>query len=112
MTHSIFNQGQGTKPMLEMLFQIKSVGLVEPVPELKFDSERKWRFDFAWPDKKTALEIEGGIFNKGRHIRPQGFLKDLEKYNRATELGWKLYRVTPQMVSNGEAIALLERVLK
>lgn len=91
---------------------MKAVGLQEPVTEHRFDLSRRWRFDLAWPAHKVAVEIEGGVFSKGRHLRPQGFLNDLEKYNAATLAGWKLYRITPQMVSSGAALALIERALK
>lgn len=96
----------------ELLYQIQAVGLPPPVLELAFCEGRRWRFDLAWPDKRIALEIEGGIYSKGRHIRPDGYLKDLEKYNRATALGWRVFRTTPQLIGKGEALALLEKVLK
>lgn len=59
------------------------------VREHRFHSERKWRFDFAWPDQKVALEIEGW----GRHQTFDGYRKDCEKYNAATLLGWRVLRV-------------------
>ena len=31
---------------------------VEPVKEYLFHSTRKWRFDYAFPDSKIALEVE------------------------------------------------------
>ena len=67
-----------------------------PVPEqeLKFHDTRKWRFDYAWPKHKVALEVEGGIFSGGRHTRGVGFLKDMEKYNEAVLLGWRVFRVS------------------
>lgn len=84
-------------------------GLVEPVREHKFCLTRKWRIDLAWPEEKLAVEIEGGIWSRGRHIRPKGFLGDLEKYNSLCIAGWALLRVTPQQVRTGEALSLIER---
>jgi hypothetical protein len=50
----------------------------------------------------VALEVEGGVWTGGRHTRGAGFLKDVEKYNRAAVLGWRLLRVTPdKLVSFG-----------
>lgn len=60
--------------------------------EYKFNNNRKWRFDFALPEKKLAVEIDGGIWTNGRHVRGSGFLKDMEKLNSAVELGWKVLR--------------------
>lgn len=63
------------------------------------------------PIDRIAVEVEGGIWTGGRHTRPSGFLKDIEKYNEATRLGFSVYRVTPAMIKSGEAIALLRKVL-
>src|SRR5688572_10984501 len=72
-----------------------AAGLPEPTPEHRFSPPRKWRFDFAWPDHRVALEVEGGAFTRGRHTRGAGFVKDMEKYNTATLAGWRVLRVTP-----------------
>ena len=53
-----------------------------------------WRLDFAWPTQMIALEVEGGVWTRGRHVRPAGFLGDVAKYNAATMQGWRLLRVT------------------
>ena len=66
-----------------------------PVSELKFHEKRKWRLDFAWPEYKLALEVEGGIHTGGRHTRGVGFTKDMEKYNELTRMGWRLIRCSP-----------------
>ncbi len=63
--------------------------------EVKFDNDRKFRFDFAIQDKKIAIEIEGGIYTNGRHTRGAGFEKDMEKYNLAIQNGWVVLRYTP-----------------
>lgn len=73
----------------------KAHGLPEPVTEYKFHDVRRWRFDYAWPTHKIALEIEGGIWTGGRHTRGKGFIADLEKYNTASSIGWRIFRITP-----------------
>ena len=84
----------------------KAMGVPRPVPELVFAKPRKWRFDFSWPAHKLALEVEGGVFVSGRHSRGVGMLKDMEKYNRAACLGWRVLRCTPQTLITGvEAVA-------
>ena len=57
---------------------------VECVKEYRFHKTRKWRFDYALPSFKIALEVEGGVWSQGRHTRPKGFLGDIDKYNMAT----------------------------
>ena len=66
--------------------------LPEPVREFRFHATRKWRFDFAWPEQKVAVEIEG--LGGGRHQRRGGFIKDAEKYNAAQVAGWRVLRYT------------------
>lgn len=95
-----------------LLFYIRSVGLPEPVPEYRFDQVRKYRFDFAWPELKVACEVEGGTFQGGRHTRGLGYHNDCKKYNLATEQGWRVFRFDALLVNSGDAIALLERVVK
>lgn len=71
---------------------------------------RDWRFDFAWPDSLVALEIEGAP-GRGRHTTAKGYADDCRKYNAATLLGWRVYRVVGAMVRSGEAIDLVARGL-
>ncbi len=92
--------------------QCKAIGLPLPETELKFHPTRKWRFDYAWPDRKIACEVEGAVWVQGRHTRGSGFVKDLEKYNTAAEMGWRVVRVTTQDVKNGRALQWIERILK
>lgn len=67
-----------------------------PVCEYRFCLERKWRIDYAFPELKIAIEIEGGIYIGGRHINPKGYIKDQEKYNKMAEEGWLLLRYQPR----------------
>jgi hypothetical protein len=75
--------------------------------EFKFLENRKFRFDFAWPDKKVAVEVEGGVYSNSRHTSGSGFTKDCEKYNLAAANGWSVYRFTTEMVKNGKAVDFL-----
>jgi len=72
--------------------------LPEPEREYRFHPTRRWRFDFAWPAEKVAVEIEGGIWTRGRHVRGSGFEKDCEKYNMAVAEGWRVFRLTRGML--------------
>lgn len=65
--------------------------------EFKFDIDRRWRFDAAW-QQQVAVEFEGAVWTRGRHTRGGGFTADIEKYNRAVELGWRVLRYTPEML--------------
>ena len=95
----------------DLLFMLKAAGLPEPEREYRFHDTRKWRFDFAWPLDQLAVEVEGGVWTKGRHTRGAGFIKDCEKYNAAAELGWIVLRYPAPLIHSGEALAQIERVL-
>ena len=84
--------------LLQTLF--KQSKLPVPETEFKFHPTRRWRFDYAFPKLKIAIECEGGAYTRGRHTRGTGFIKDMEKYNNATLLGWKLLRYTPSNLSD------------
>lgn len=71
-------------------------GLPEPVREYRFHPTRRWRFDFAWPEQKVALEVDGGVWTGGRHTRGAGFIGDMEKLNAAGLAGWRFLRATPK----------------
>lgn len=77
--------------------------VLEIVPEHRFHPVRKWRFDIAIPELRIAVEINGGIWNAGRHTRGAGQLKDYEKFNAATELGWSVFQYGPNQVRDSSA---------
>jgi len=79
--------------------------------EFRFHHTRRWRFDFAWPEKKVALEIEGGIWSGGRHTNPKGFISDCEKYNTALADGWRVIRCPAVHISKEFMIEWLTAVL-
>ena len=97
---------------LPLLLQIRAVGLPMPVEEFRFHPKRKWRFDLCWQSQKLAVEIEGGTWSHGRHTRGKGFRLDCEKYAEALCLGWRVLRVTTDMVNDGTALGYVERILK
>ena len=94
-----------------LLLQVTTDGLPMPELEHKFDEHRRWRFDYAWPAQRVALEVEGGAWTGGRHTRGAGFLADIEKYNAANLAGWHVYRCTPEQAQNGEIMDTLRQAL-
>lgn len=84
---------------------------VEVVKEFLFHPTRRWRFDYAIIEHRIAIEVEGGVYTRGRHVRPMGFLGDMEKYNSATLLGWRIFRVTPDDLLRTKTINLLKEAI-
>lgn len=79
---------------IEMILKIKKI---EFVTELKFHEKRRFRFDFAIPAEKIAIEYEGisvGKGGKSRHTSITGYTRDCEKYNLAAVDGWRVLRFT------------------
>lgn len=87
-------------PLYELVSLCRERGLPEPIPEYRFHATRRWRFDFAWPLFLVAVEVEGGIWTQGRHTRGPGVLADMEKYNAAAIIGWRILRYSPQTLGN------------
>lgn len=86
----------------------KQEEIMEPQREHRFLPPRRFRFDYAWPSRKVALEVEGGVWSQGRHVRGSGFLDDMEKYNLAALNGWRVLRVTPQQLCTPETVGMLQ----
>lgn len=81
---------------------------VKCVKEYRFHPDRKWRFDYAIPDHKVALEVEGGVWTGGRHTSSVGFINDIEKYNTATALGWRVVRTIPKELYTSKTLDLIK----
>lgn len=84
---------------------------VECVKEFKFHPSRRWRFDYAIPEHKIAVEVEGGVWTGGRHTRPQGFLGDIVKYNTATLMGWRVFRTTPTELVRTATLKMIKQAI-
>lgn len=74
---------------------------LEYAEELVFSEERKFRFDLAIPALKIAIEYEGGVHGgKPSHTSSGGVQRDIEKYNLAQSMGWKVIRLTAKTYTN------------
>ena len=55
--------------------------LPKPVRNFRFHKTRRFEIDWAWPDLRMGIDIQGGIWNGGKHGRPSGIV-------RACRCGW------------------------
>jgi hypothetical protein len=99
-------------PTAALLLALRYAGLPAPEQEYRFDAERKWSFDLAWPALRLAVEINGGAWTNGRHTRGQGYINDLEKLNRAQLAGWLVLQFTPEQAMDGTALAVIEQAIR
>ena len=103
--------------------QAQEAGWPKPEREVRFAPPRRWRADYYWPRsprvaaastpagyEPAVLEIEGGVWTKGRHTRGKGYMADMCKYNTMTAMGIRLIRLTPSQVCSGELTAWLRRL--
>ena len=83
-------------------------------PDLEFQFRfGRWRFDFAHPVAKVAIEVDGLFRAKGkgrrkgyagRHITPKGYVGDCKKRNAAHLAGWVVFNLTREMLDDTEHI--------
>lgn len=92
---SLLRSELGLEAVTEHRFAAEMVGLGKGLRQRLNDAGLKdWRFDIAIIDNKIAIELEGGVFTRGRHSRGLGMVNDMNKYNAATVNGWRLLRFT------------------
>lgn len=99
---------------------LRVLGIEPDQREFVFHPGRKWPFDFAWPEKMIAVELQGGIWNderntdprkrKGGHTTGVGYDRDCEKLAYAQLDGWRVYYITTSMIQNGKAAEILSAV--
>ena len=84
----------------------------EVIAEHRFHPTRMWRFDYALPAHRIAIEIDGGVWQIGRHNRPKGYIADLDKFNHAAALGWRVLKFTPQQQYTTKALRLIKEAIE
>jgi very-short-patch-repair endonuclease len=89
--------------------ELKLMDLPVPVRQFQFHPKRRWKFDFAWPERLFAAEVDGGTWTGGAHVRGKRYERDCEKGAEALLLGWRVMHVTTDMVRDGRAVAYIER---
>ena len=72
-----------------LLNRLERVGLPRPEVQYRIVPGRRWRWDLAWPTHRLAVEVQGGIYTGGRHVRGAGYEADAQKRNAAQLLCWR-----------------------
>lgn len=102
-------------------FQCRAAGLPEMereyiVPDDDFLSNKP--FDFAWPDLRVLIEIDGGTWMRtgsgrsGGHAHPKRIEEDNRKRNWARAIGYAVLQFTGGQVESGDAVSLVEAVIE
>ncbi len=66
--------------------------------EYRFNLKRRWKFDWAVPEIKCAIELDGGLFIKGAHVNPASIRDNYIKSNDAAKRGWRVWRYLPEQI--------------
>lgn len=66
----------------------------------KSKRSKRYRLDFAHPSSKTGVEIQGGVYSRGRHVTGSGYERDCRKYNLAFTSGWTIFLLSGTMAKN------------
>lgn len=92
-------------------------GLPEPMAEYRFHHARKWRFDWMFRHpcsgrRGVALEKNGGIWTKGRHVRPKQLEDEYLKLAEAQIVGFTVIVVSTQQFNDVGVFELIRRALE
>jgi hypothetical protein len=68
---------------------------------------KRYRLDFAHPLSRTGVEIQGGVYNRGRHVTGSGYERDCKKYNLAYTSGWTIFLLTSTMAKDAAWLAVI-----
>lgn len=90
---------------------LAAYGLPAPTLEYRFCEERRFRWDAAFVPWKVALEVDGSVWARGRHVRGAGYLSDRDKDTEGMLRGWIVVHTTPQLLTSAKTIDQLKRAL-
>lgn len=88
----------------EYALQIRMAGITEPYRQFKAIEGRKFAWDFAWPDYKLLVEVNGGTWVKSGHSSGSGLNRDATKGNLAAINGWFTMTFTGDHIDDGTAL--------
>ncbi len=96
------------------LARLQAAGLTPPARQYRFDPIRRWAFDFAWPERRVSVEIQGGIYAKTRlgHSSGSGIEAGMEKHNAAQLAGWIVLAYSDHGINDGSMVEDVRRALE
>lgn len=107
------SKGTSAEDLLAM--QLAAAGQYTVTRQYRYAPPRQLRADFLVEvnsyDHGLLVEVQGGVYTRQAHGSVTGVLADIDRLNAATIAGYRMLRVTPQMIDSGEAMNLIERAL-
>lgn len=105
-------RAEATKARDKFFAQLRYAGVPLPEYEVVFHPTRKFRWDYAYPDAKLAIEVDGGIYSGGKHGQGVGIERDHEKQNMGAAVGWRVMRTTPRKLAKPTTVSLIKLALE
>lgn len=107
-------RAQGTELERLALAELTLHGLKPPEREYLGLRPRLFRFDFAWPDAKLAVECQGGTWSSKRmgHSSGSGIQRDMAKANEAQLQGWLILAYSDHGINDGSMVKDVRRALE
>lgn len=91
---------------------IESQLKIEIIKEYRFCPNRRFLADYYIPSLRLLIEQEGGIFTGQAHGSVTGIMRDIEKYNLATTMGYSILRFIPQDLVSMKTIEMIKEFAK
>jgi len=80
-----------------------------PITQVQFAKPKLWKFDFAWPSRLIAVEVQG--MGPG-HCSLEGMTKDYNKQMAALLLGWRVVYLTKNHLSQENIASVCDTIAK
>jgi hypothetical protein len=93
-------------------FQLRVAGLPVPIRQFQAIPGRKLAFDFGFPEWRLLVEIQGGVWTKGKHGRGSGIIQDQNKLNDAVLNGFYTLQFSVNHIKDGTALLVTQRALR
>ncbi len=95
-----------------LLYYLRVGGLPAPVTQYKAVEGRRWVWDFAYPEQRLLIEVQGGIWmERGGHNTGNGLQRDYEKNNAAVLAGWRVLYFSREMIEDLRAVEVVRAAL-
>jgi very-short-patch-repair endonuclease len=72
---------------------------IKPSIRKNIKNAKPYKLDFAHPETKVAIEIQGGTWNNGRHSRGSGMKGEYNKLNTLQYDGWTVFQLSTDMIT-------------
>lgn len=106
-----------------LAFQLKAAKAPSTIRQWRFAAPRKFTADFFWPwgggdnampREPLAVEVQGGVWMRGKsgHSSGTGIMRDIEKAQLYVLRGIRYLPVTPEQVKSGQALQMIEQLLR